>query len=85
MIFICLLLIILTEQSHGNDLFSKIGDIKIKNGHANKAFLLPKGEVIYFWEQTRPPTEEEKRLRAEWFDKQWEKFRKSAEKREFLK
>lgn len=81
MMFICLLLIILIEQSHGNDLFSKIGDIKIKNGHATKAFLLPKGEVIYFWEQTRPPTEEEKRLRAEWFDKQWEEFRKNAEKR----
>ncbi|MCS7186179.1 MAG: hypothetical protein RMK89_04400 [Armatimonadota bacterium] len=65
----------------GDVLFVKVVEIGCEGVYARKAALLPKGEVIYFWEQTRPPNDEEKRLRALWFDEQWEAFRKRAEQK----
>lgn len=66
----------------GDDgLFVKVAELRGKNSHISKAALLPKGEVIYFWERIRPPTDEEKRIRSAWFDEQWEAFRKQAEQK----
>ncbi|MFN4178868.1 MAG: hypothetical protein ACK4I8_01020 [Armatimonadota bacterium] len=59
-----------TNLSSSDGLFVKMAEVRGKNGHVSEAALLPKGEVIYFWERTRPPTEEEKKLRAKWFDEQ---------------
>lgn len=58
--------------SHAGEVFVKIK--KIESEKISKATILPGGNVIYFWEQTRPPTDKEKIFRKEWFDKEWETF-----------
>lgn len=70
-----------SEVSGSDELFKKVTEIREKEGYIRKAVLLPEGNVAYFHEVTRPPTEEEKAARAKWFDEQWEAFRKEAEKK----
>ena len=65
--------------SGGRALFESVGTIREAHGRIHTAALLPGGDIAYYWERTRPPTEGEKARRAEWFDKQWEEFRRRAE------
>ncbi len=67
--------------SDNDRLFVKVLEVRDKDVRVSKAALLPKGGVIYFWERTRPPNEDEKKLRAKWFDEQWEAFRREAEQK----
>ena len=60
-------------------LFQKVAEFKIPSLQVRNAVLLSEGLIAYYWERTRPATEEEKKRRAEWFDKEWEKLRQKAE------
>ena len=61
------------------ELFRKILELREPSAQARKAALLPDGKVVYYWERTRPPTDQEKDRRASWFDAEWERFRRQAE------
>ncbi|MDR7561522.1 MAG: hypothetical protein QN210_03110 [Armatimonadota bacterium] len=60
-------------------LFESAGEVREPGGRIFQAALLPGGRVVYYRERTRPPTDEERARRAEWFDAEWEKFRRRAE------
>lgn len=69
------------RAAHGapEELFRKIGELQDPSAPAREAALLPDGKVAYYWERTRPPTDQEKERRAAWFDAEWERFRRQAE------
>lgn len=60
-------------------LFRKAAELQERFAQVRRAALLPDGRVAYYWERTRPPTDQEKDRRAAWFDAEWERFRRQAE------
>ncbi|MDR7396992.1 MAG: hypothetical protein QN213_09210 [Armatimonadota bacterium] len=59
--------------------FRKAAELREPSAQVRKAALFPDGRVAYYWERTRPPTDQEKDRRAAWFDAEWERFRRQAE------
>lgn len=62
-----------------SEMFVKVDEIGLDKEYARKGVLLRNGTVVYFWERTRDPTDQEKEIRAKWFDEKWEIFQKEAE------
>ncbi|MBC7188886.1 hypothetical protein H5U35_01545, partial [Candidatus Aerophobetes bacterium] len=81
-VFMFMLLPFYAIAQAGEPLYVEVGTLAVGT---NNAGLLPDGSVVYFWEKTRPPTEEEKARRGEWFEAQWEAFRKQAEEEKLPK
>jgi len=46
---------------------------------ASQVALFPDGSIIYYYEKTRPPTEEEKKIREEKFDAEWARLKEKGE------
>ena len=48
--------------------------------YVTRAAIFPDGSIIYYYEQTRPLKEEEKRIREKWFEEEWKKLKEKSKK-----
>jgi len=70
------LLSIFVGSVFSSSVFSQKSEIK----DATRAAIFPDGSIIYYYEKTRPATEEEKRIREKWFEEEWAKLKEKSKK-----